>query len=70
MKKILKYPKPPKQFLHQKLVEIQRTNPAKYKEIVDTECPEFYGLPSFHNNGKCTGEYKCRECWEEALKYE
>ena len=45
-------------------------NPEKFREIVETECPEFYGLPSYHDNGKCIGENKCRECWQEALKYE
>ncbi len=48
----------------------RKENPEKFREIVETECPEFYGLPSYHQTGKCVGENKCKECWQEALKYE
>ena len=70
MKKIPRYQTTPNQFLQQKLEEIRTTNPAKFKEIVDTECPHIWGLPSFNEDGRCIGEYKCPECWQEALKDE
>ena len=57
-------------FLRENLLKIRKNDPTKFKEIIDTECPHLWGLPSFNDDGRCTGEGKCPECWQEALKNE
>lgn len=54
----------------QLILEKKQTDPDKYREIVDTECPHHHGLPSFDKDGRCLGPNKCLECWQEALKYD
>lgn len=57
-------------FMRENLLKIRKNDPEKFKKIIDTECPHLWGLPSFNDDGRCTGESKCHECWQEALNNE
>lgn len=54
-------------FLRENLLKIRKNDPTKFKEIIDTECPHLWGLPSYSDAGICAGEGKCQACWQEAL---
>lgn len=55
--------------MRQQLLEKQLTDPDKYMEIIGTECPHHYGLPSFDRDGRCPGG-DCGDCWREAMEFE
>ena len=46
--------------------ELKKRDPKKYREILDYECPEGYGLPCYRYTGTCP-DHTCEQCWKEAL---
>ena len=46
--------------------ECRLKDPERYREILDKECPETYGLPSYHDTLSCQ-DHTCEQCWKEAL---
>ena len=70
MKTILKYLPIVPNLTRENIQQIKAEDPERFKKIVDTECPEFYGLPSFRDKCHLAVKNVCKECWEEALKYE
>ena len=46
--------------------ELKASDPARYREILDYECPESYGLPCYKFTNTCHLQ-TCEKCWKEAL---
>lgn len=46
--------------------ETKLKRPALYKNILEHECPDAWGLPSYRDTRSCP-EQSCEKCWKEAL---
>ena len=46
--------------------ECREQDPDRYQDILDHECPDDYGLPSFMDTRTCN-KHTCEQCWKEAL---
>lgn len=46
--------------------ETKLKRPALYKNILEHECPDSWGLPSYRDTRSCP-EQNCEKCWKEAL---
>lgn len=46
--------------------EAAKKRPAFVKSILDHECPDAWGLPSYRDTRSCPDK-TCEQCWKEAL---
>lgn len=46
--------------------EAAEKRPEFYKSILDHECPDAWGLPSYRDTRSCPDK-TCEQCWKEAL---
>ena len=46
--------------------ECEKKRPALFKNILATECPDGWGLPSYRDTRSCP-DHTCDQCWKEAL---
>ena len=46
--------------------EAAEKRPAFVKSIMDHECPDAWGLPSYRDTRSCPNQ-SCERCWKEAL---
>lgn len=46
--------------------ECEKKRPALFKNILATECPDGWGLPSYRDTRSCP-DHTCEQCWKEAL---
>jgi hypothetical protein len=47
--------------------ECKEKRPALYENILRTECPDGWGLPSYRDTRSCP-DHSCEQCWKEALR--